>query len=198
MAASAIRELRELAPERSLILAESGAVDPGHRAPFSDYPKDTAGGILHDVLFAPFFAGSAGPGQCWHWDFYLDKNNLWHHFCPFAAMVDGLNPAEEKFVPHFSETSLFRVYELRGKSLRLYWLRDAEFDWKAELRGGQSAPLREGGAWLPPEFQPAGPWDFLDPWESSPHWQSAADDTEGVILPPWRRSIILRQQIAGV
>ena len=196
MAASAIRELRELAPERPLILAESGAVDPGHRAPFSDYSKDTAGGILHDVLFAPFFAGSAGPGQSWHWDFYLDKNNLWHHFRPFAAMVDGIDPATEGFVPHFSETASFRAYELRGKSLRLYWLRDATFDWKAELREGQRAPLQDAGTWVPPDFQPNGQWDFLDPWASSPRWQAAGNGAEGVTLPPWSRSIILRRRVS--
>ena len=41
--------------------------------------------ILHDVLFAPFFAGAAGPGHCWHWNVYVDRNNLWHHFARFAA-----------------------------------------------------------------------------------------------------------------
>ena len=196
LAASSIRELRAMAPERALILAESGAVDPGHRAPFSDYPKDTAGGILHDVLFAPFFAGSAGAGQCWHWDFYLDKNNLWHHFRPFAAMVEGLDPAAEGFVPHFSENSRFRAYELRGKSVRLHWLRDASFDWKAELRDGQSAPLQDSEKWLPQDFLPGGQWDYIDPWESSPRWKPTDAKLGGVDLPQWRRSIILRQRIS--
>ena len=31
---------------------------------------------LHDVLFAPFFAGSAGTGQIWHWNTYVERHEL--------------------------------------------------------------------------------------------------------------------------
>ncbi len=193
MAASAIQYLRSMATGRPVILAESGAVDPGHRAPFDDYPKDVAGSILHDVLFAPFFAGSAGAGQCWHWDFYIDRNNLWHHFKPFAVMVEEIDPCYEEFVPHFSENSSFRVYELRGKSIRLFWLRDADYNWKNELRDGRSVPSQIGGQWVPSDYEGEGTWDLLDPWQSPYQWISVAADAEGVNLPRWKRSVILRQ-----
>lgn len=195
LAASAIRELRAMAPGRPVLLAETGAVDPGHRAPFSEYPKDVEGSILHDVLFAPFFAGSAGPGQCWHWDFYIDENDLWHHFKPFALMLEGIDSAKEGFVPHFSETSFVRAYELRGKSVRLYWLRDSAFDWKSELRERREAPRQDGGAWLPPDFADGGQWDILDPWEPAPRWRSTTAGPEGVRIPQWKRSLIVRNTI---
>jgi len=50
---------------------------PASGGPFKLYEKDKAGVILHDVLFAPFSAGAAGTGYCWHWDKYIDKNGLW-------------------------------------------------------------------------------------------------------------------------
>ena len=46
--------------------------------------------ILHDVLFAPFFAGAAGAGQIWHWDEYVDKNNLWWQFRASPRRSAGL------------------------------------------------------------------------------------------------------------
>ena len=66
LAADAVREMLAFKPARPVLLAESGAVEPRHSGPFKLYGKDTAGIILHDVLFAPFFAGAAGSGHCWH------------------------------------------------------------------------------------------------------------------------------------
>ncbi|RPJ59847.1 MAG: hypothetical protein EHM23_12660 [Acidobacteria bacterium] len=84
LAAEAVKELLVLNPGKPVVLAESGAVEPGHTGPFKLYVKDKAGIILHDVLFAPFFAGAAGPGQIWHWDQYVAANNLWFQFKRFA------------------------------------------------------------------------------------------------------------------
>jgi len=67
LAADAVRELRDFKPAEPILLAESGALEPRHSGPFLLYERDRAGMILHDVLFAPFFAGAAGSGQCWHW-----------------------------------------------------------------------------------------------------------------------------------
>jgi hypothetical protein len=75
LAADAVRDLRSFEPHRPILLAESGAVEPSHSGPFKLYEKDKAGILLHDVLFAPFFAGAAGPGHIWHWDEYVDKKN---------------------------------------------------------------------------------------------------------------------------
>ncbi len=62
-------------------------VEHERSGPFKLYARDTHGMLLHDVLFAPFFAGAAGPGQIWHWNVYVDANRLWHHFGRFAAAI---------------------------------------------------------------------------------------------------------------
>lgn len=90
LAADAIEELISYEPNKPMILAESGAVEPRHTGPFKLYMKDNNGIILHDVLFAPFFAGSAGTGQIWHWDHYVAANDLWFQFGRFAAAVENL------------------------------------------------------------------------------------------------------------
>jgi hypothetical protein len=99
LAADAVRELAQFNPNRPILLAESGAVEPSHAGPFKLYAKDREGILLHDVLFAPFFSGAAGAGQIWHWDSYVDKNNLWRHFARFAAAVKDIDPPSEQFTP---------------------------------------------------------------------------------------------------
>ena len=84
---------------KPVILAESGAVEPRHSGPFKLYAADRDGTLLHDILFAPFFAGAAGPGQIWHWDAYVAKNDLWWHFGRFRDVVKGIDPAEEFYTP---------------------------------------------------------------------------------------------------
>jgi hypothetical protein len=68
LAADAVRELLAFTVRKPVLLAESGGVEPNHSGPLKLYEKDRDGLILHDVLFAPFFAGAAGPGHIWHWD----------------------------------------------------------------------------------------------------------------------------------
>jgi hypothetical protein len=63
------------------------------------YAVDKDGSLLHDLLFAPFFAGAAGPGQAWHWDHYIDKNDLWYHFARFNEAIKDIDPVQEKFIP---------------------------------------------------------------------------------------------------
>jgi hypothetical protein len=56
LAADAVRTLLSWNPQRPLLLAESGAVEPSHSGPSKLYAKDKDGIILHDILFTPFFA----------------------------------------------------------------------------------------------------------------------------------------------
>jgi hypothetical protein len=30
--------------------------------------------------------------MCWHWESYVDRNNLWYHFGRFSEVVKGINP----------------------------------------------------------------------------------------------------------
>ena len=90
--ASAIRDLQAYHAGKPIVLAETGAVEPKHAGPSKFYPKDTAGILLHDILFAPFFTGAAGTGMSWHWESYVHKNNLWYHFERFNEAVKGIDP----------------------------------------------------------------------------------------------------------
>jgi hypothetical protein len=196
LAAEAVRELLRVEPRRPVILAESGAVEPGHRGPFKLYATDKEGMLLHDVLFAPFFAGAAGAGQIWHWDVYVDRNNLWHHFGRFAAAVQDLDPPAESFQPVELPHPRLRVYALKGRRTTLLWCRDSQNTWRSELEQGN-----------PPEVlgnQQLGLTDVLaspdganiqiyDPWKN--RWTSARLAGSTLMLPPFTRSIVVRLRL---
>ncbi len=152
LAADAVRELLSYKPAGPVILAEGGAVEPRHTGPFKLYAKDKAGIILHDILFAPFFAGAAGAGQCWHWGEYVDKNNLWRQFRAFADTVRGIDPAAEHFEPRMISHPRLRVYLLKGARTSLVWCRDSENTWRTELQEGRGAEVLEtsSSAWKTP------------------------------------------------
>jgi len=115
LTADAIQELQNFTSTKPILLAESGAVEPSHTGPFKLYRKDKAGIILHDVLFAPFFAGAAGTGQNWHWDQYVAANNLWFQFDRFAEAIKGIDPPAEAFEPMRLDHLRLRIYALRGR-----------------------------------------------------------------------------------
>ena len=90
MASDAIAVLRGYGLRKPMLLAESGAVKPVHTGPHPIYKVDTMGSVLHDVLFAPFFSGAAGPGHLWHWDHHIDKQHTWFQMGRFARAVEGV------------------------------------------------------------------------------------------------------------
>ena len=92
LAADAVREIAACNPKRPIILAESGAVEPSTAAPSSSTPRTRKACSSTMSSSRPFFAGAAGPGQIWHWDTYVDRNNLWWHFARFAAAVKDIDP----------------------------------------------------------------------------------------------------------
>ncbi len=192
LAADAVQELLRFNPGKPVILAESGAVEPGHSGPFKLYAGDKAGIILHDVLFAPFFSGAAGAGQIWHWDQYVAANNLWFQFSRFAQTVKGIDPPAEHFQPSELPHDRLRVRVLQGRSTLLAWCRDRENDWRTELAQGIQ-PARLQGAVL--DFRdrvPAGRIRvrFYDPWEN--RWSEGRVRSGKVTLPAFSRSIVVR------
>jgi hypothetical protein len=193
LSADAVRELLAFNPRRPIILAESGGVEPGHSGPFKLYDKDRAGIILHDVLFAPFFAGAAGSGQIWHWDRYVDKNDLWWQFGRFAQTVKNLDPPAESFQPLTLEHPRLRIYILKGKETLLIWCRDSKNTWKTEL--ADSTPpetLRGLSLDLRAVFESTEDVraKAYDPWED--RWQSVETKGRAILLPPFRRSLVVR------
>lgn len=191
LAADAVRELLALGPGRPVILAESGAVEPRHSGPFKLYAKDKAGIILHDVIFAPFFAGAAGCGQCWHWDVYVDANNLWWHFGRFAETVKGIDPPAEGFEPTMLEHPRLRVYALKGKRTTLLWCRDKENTWESELRDGRPPEeVRNATLDISPLAQVLSSASAYDPWENRTGSVTLSGKVLG--LPAFRRSLVVR------
>jgi hypothetical protein len=189
LAAEAVREMREFKPGKPVLLAESGAVEPRHSGPFLLYDKDAAGIILHDVLFAPFFAGAAGAGQCWHWDRYVDKMKLWHHFGRFAEVVKGLDPPAEGFEPLRIDHPRLRVYVLQGRRTTLVWARDKENTWESELKEGR-APGAVTGAVLDLGKTGEGAARIYDPWSN--RWTEGRLAAGKLALPEFTRSIAAR------
>ncbi|MCX7047361.1 MAG: hypothetical protein NTX50_17980 [Candidatus Sumerlaeota bacterium] len=55
--------------------------------------------LLHDVIFAPFFAGATGTGEIWFWRESIQKPDLWRHFARFARAIEGLDPATAPIRP---------------------------------------------------------------------------------------------------
>ena len=191
LAAAAVKELLSLDIPKPVLLAESGAVEPNHTGPFKLYEKDRAGIILHDVLFAPFFVGAAGPGHCWHWDHYVHKNDLWHHFDRFAETVAGLDPIAEQFKPFELADDRLYLFGLKGKTKTMLWCRDRQNTWQTELQNEKSPETLNGLEIDMAEVQaPAGKnLRVYDPWEN--RWSQAKPNGTKVVLPAFRRSVVL-------
>ncbi|MGC8642766.1 MAG: cellulase family glycosylhydrolase [Isosphaeraceae bacterium] len=193
LAADAVSTLLAARPGKPVMLAESGAVEPSHSGPFKLYPKDTKGIILHDILFAPFFNGAAGSGQCWHWDQYVDANNLWWQFGRFASATKGLAPPAEEFEPVQIDHAKLRVYLLKGRHTWIAWCRDKASNWTTELAEGKApAPLQGLSLQLNPPAggQNGGRCRVYDPWTD--HWSSAELSDGQVKLPEFSRSVVVR------
>ncbi len=193
LAAEAIRELLAVEPGRPVLLAESGAVEPRHSGPFKLYEKDKAGIILHDVLFAPFFAGAAGSGHCWHWDRYVDPNDLWWQFGRFARAIEGIDPAAEQFKPQMIEHDRLRVYALVGRRNTLLWCRDKQNTWQSELADGtppekirHAVVNLKGVVAQENEF----PVKIYDPWQNI--GQGGVINDGELDLPAFTRSLVVR------
>ena len=190
---SAVEELLSYNTGKPILLAETGAVESRHSGPSRYYAIDTAGILLHDILFAPFFSGSAGTGMSWHWESYVDKNNLWYHFKRFSEAVKDINPIEESFTPSKSETEDLRIYKLKGKKIVLLWLRYKKNNWKSELEEGMSPRILHGSQIDLEELgitgQP-GKITVYDPWQNV--WKNPRDDGLKITLPDFKRSLVIR------
>ncbi|MFZ4726792.1 MAG: hypothetical protein ACOYMD_15270, partial [Paludibacter sp.] len=133
LASDAVKELLSYGYNKPCMLGEAGAVEANYAGASKLYLVDTLGILHHDLLFAPFFAGSAGSGQSWHWMEYIDRNNLWFQFGRFNEAIKGINPLVENFQPSEFLIPECRAYTLTGKKTTLVWCRDAGSNWQTEL-----------------------------------------------------------------
>lgn len=194
LASTAVCELRKMVSvkPKPILLAETGAVEPRHTGPSRLYEIDTTGIILHDILFAPFFSGSAGTGQSWHWQVYIEKNNLWWHFQRFSEVITGYNPIEENPVPTEFNQGDFRVYTLNGKNTILIWVRDIHSNWETELVEKKGAPVYEGAMIDVGSLKIAKNTtvSVYDPWENV--WTKNEINNSKVSLPDFSRSLVIK------
>lgn len=198
LAADAVRTVAAMAGgDRPVLLSESGAVEANHAGPSRLYAADREGTILHDVLFAPFFAGAAGPGHCWHWDqHYLDRHGLWWQLRRFANAIEGFDPAERGISPERCDSPGLRGWQLSGRDSIAIWLRDASCDWASELVQGRTPATVTGARWH--GGRSAG-WlarariRAYDPWTD--RWMALSAVGDGVCLPPFQRSLVVRADV---
>ena len=192
MASDAIAVLRGYGLRKPMLLAESGAVKPVHTGPHPIYKVDTMGSVLHDVLFAPFFSGAAGPGHLWHWDHHIDKQHTWFQMGRFARAVEGVDPLREGFEPVRRDTAGLRVYVLRGEHTLLAWCRDTVSTWRHELSERIPAQRLSG---LQVDFTPllggrrVKKVRIYAPWRDE--WVRASRRAD-VSLPDFTRSVVVR------
>ncbi len=197
LATDAVKELRAFGVRKPIILAETGAVKPKHTGASELYAKDKAGILLHDMLFAPFFAGAAGTGHPWFWREAIEQPNLWHHFQRFDRAVEGIDPPAEGFEPVEVNHPALRSYALRGKHTLLAWCRDRSNDWQTELQEGRP-PQRLAGvqinlAELDSRLsQHNAQVEIYDPWQD--RWERSKRDGGKLTLPEFERSLVLRMR----
>jgi len=190
---SAIEEIKSYNTGKPVLLAETGAVEPRHSGPSKFYAVDTAGILLHDILFAPFFSGSAGSGMSWHWESYVDKNHLWYHFGRLRKVIDGVDPISENFKSTVSDTERFRVYTLSGNKTKLIWLRDKNNTWQSELQdsippeliSGYKLDLKSTGIDVADDTL-----EIYDPWQD--RWTKIIPEGSEIMLPDFKRSLVVR------
>ncbi len=190
LASNTIAEIRQMVSDKPIILSEVGAVENNHSGPWNLYQTDTLGILLHDMLFAPFFSGAAGPGQSWHWDYYIEKQNLWWHYQRFSEAIKNINPIKEHFNPFYLWKDDVRLYGLDGTTNTITWCRDARYSWHTELvekvapeERSITLPINQFGKASYSDIQLYNPW--LNTW-------SKLDSENDSVRFHFTRSAILR------
>lgn len=130
--------------KKPLILTETGAVNDRHVGPFRFYSADHGGRIFDDVTYPAFFCGAAGSGHIWHWDCYVDAQNLWPHFRPLHDALEGVQVDAENFQPDSIPDERAWILELKGDDTTLVLVRSRADRWDFVLRDGKEPPVLAG------------------------------------------------------
>ena len=189
--ATAVDFVKAKGAHKPVVFNEVGAVAANHSGPSPLYAADTAGVLIHDMIFTPFFCGAAGSGALWHWDAYVDKQQLWYHFRRFANLVHGLDPAAQKMVPFSFRKDSVDCYGLKGETTTLIWCRDGRNNWKTELVYHQK-PLPKDHFILKTPSILGGQYkkaQAYDPWTD--RWSDMPVEKDAVVLPRFTRSIVV-------
>lgn len=192
LCSDAVKVLMDYNLDKPVLLAEGGAVMPNHAGPSKLYKVDTLGVLLHDVIFTPFFCGAAGSGHCWHWDHYIDKNNLWYHFKRFKRAIDGINPIKECFEPVRCDVDSLKGYGLKGKRHMLIWYRDSKNDWNTEFVEGRKPDVIDDAKIKLTDIigdKKIKKISVYNPWNDTEVMLDGASD---IVLPGFCRSVVVK------
>lgn len=188
---SAVDFAQTYVKDRPIVINEIGAVEGNHAGPSKLYAIDTAGVLIHDMIFAPFFSGAAGTGGLWHWNDYIQRQNLWYHFNRFKMAIEGIDPAEEGFRPFTFNVDGVRNYGLKGKGKTMIWCRDSENNWMTELEEKIPAKPRKNFSIQLSDLEENDFSDakVYDPW--SDKWTDIKLENETITLPSFTRSVVV-------
>jgi hypothetical protein len=189
LARDATQEMLGYELAKPMVVSEIGAVEANHAGPSALYESDTVGHLLHDLLFAPFFSGAAGPGQSWHWDFYIDKNNLWYHYARFAEAIKEFDPVKENARPFAIDHPQLWIWGLQGKTRSLLWCRDKNNTWKNEFQKG-IAPEELKQVQIPLKNVKSRSINLYDPWKNT--WTTRENPGKSMVLPAFSRSLVIQ------
>jgi len=165
--------------------AESLAIDPSFIG-------------LHDLIWAPVFAASAGSGMTWWWDNLIDPNDQYFQFKAIAGFVSGIDwPGEgfEQAVLPTSDQQNLKAFAMIGTDTALVWVKNvAEKYWQL---GETADPAFIEGATLDLSGLPEGDWIVW--WHdtfgttSYPAEIEVVDNTETALpVPGFSHDIALR------
>jgi len=193
LAADAIYTMQAYNQNKPVLLAETGGVKQGHTGPHVAYAADKDGVMFHDVLFAPFFVGAAGPGHIWHWDAYVDMYDVWFQIQRFANAIKGVDPVIERFEPCRADQNGFRIYVLKGNNTSMAWIRDSENTWKNELIDGNAPKLLTNTSIDLSTIMTGKKTtkvEIYDPWKDE--WSGQSTSGYEFSLPDFSRSLVLK------
>lgn len=176
---------------KPIVANEHGAVEANHAGPNKLYAKDSLGVFIHDMIFTPFFCGASGCGSMWHWDSYVEKQNLWFHYQRFNRAINGIDPIKEEFVPFTFIQDSVRCYGIKGKKTTMIWCRDARNNWKTELQEGIRPDIRKEFSF---ELAVTNRKEYTfaklyDPWNDK--WTKVQIKKGSVTLPAFLRSAVV-------
>lgn len=197
MSSDAISEIRKMVGDtKPIILGETGAVKPHHTGPWEYYEADKDGIILHDLTFAPFFAGSAGTGHVWHWDQLLINPNRWWQYARFNEAIKKVNVLEEGFKPVKSSSDDVNFYALVGKKNTMIFCRDMRNTWQSEFVEGMPPEVRSGVEIDLSQFmgdekiKEIKRVRIYNPWTDK--WSKSRVSNGKIRLPKFSRSVVVR------
>ncbi len=195
---------------KPLLIGETGMVDRAWGC--SEYqdayrhaqsPKDKEGVILHNAIWAPFFAGASGTAMHWWWAYYIDAFNLYHHYRPFVEFTADVPWNRFDFAPLELKCSAAAVRAL-ARGHRAWgivgWLHHKENVWKRAVAEGKT-PGTVTDATVTLDDVPAGNHELIwfDSWKGGELSRVELEHAGGALkltVPAFSRDVAFKLRIA--